>query len=72
MVVISAEKLGFDPDRLNRITDWMQRYVDEKKFPGSSLLIKRNGSEVFYSNVGIEIFQMVCHLNETLLSEFIP
>ena len=52
MVVISAEKLGFDPDRLNRITDWMQRYVDEKKFPGSSLLIKRNGSEVFYSNVG--------------------
>jgi len=52
MVVISAKKLGFDPDRLNRITDWMQRYVDEKKFSGSSLLIKRNGSEVFYSNVG--------------------
>ena len=49
MVVNSTEKLGFDPDRLNKITDWMQRYVDEKKFPGSSLLINRNGSEVFYS-----------------------
>ena len=52
MVVNSTEKLGFDPDRLNKITDWMQRYVDEKKFPGSSLLINRNGSEVFYSDVG--------------------
>ena len=52
MVVNSTEKLGFDPDRLNKITDWMQRYVDEKKFPGSSLLINRNGSEVFYSGVG--------------------
>ena len=48
----SAEKLGFDSSRLTKITDWMQRYVDEEKFPGSSILINRHGEEVFYSNVG--------------------
>ncbi len=52
MAISSAEKLGFDPTRLDRVTDWMQRYVDEKKFPGSSVLINRNQSEVFYSDVG--------------------
>ena len=70
MVVNSTEKLGFDPDRLNKITDWMQRYVDEKKFPGSSLLINRNESEVFYSDVGSRDISDD-HLNEILLSEFI-
>lgn len=48
----SAEILGFDSERLLRITDWMQRYIDEKKFPGSSILINRHGEEAFYSNVG--------------------
>lgn len=52
MIMGSAEKLGFDSSRLTKITDWMQRYVDEEKFPGSSILINRHGEEVFYSNVG--------------------
>ena len=33
MVISPAKKGGFDPVRLDRITDWMQRYVDEKKIP---------------------------------------
>ena len=42
----------FEPSRLNRITDWMQRYVDERKYAGSSLLIKHNGEEVFFNACG--------------------
>ncbi|MCA0926998.1 serine hydrolase domain-containing protein [Ruegeria profundi] len=42
----------FEPSRLNRISDWMKRYVDERKYAGSSLLIKHNGQEVFFSAYG--------------------
>lgn len=43
---------AFDPTRLNRITDWMQRYVDERKYAGSSLLVKHKGSEVYFNACG--------------------
>lgn len=46
-------KAGFDPERLNRISAWMQRYVDERKFPGSSILIKRYGLDRFHNAVGL-------------------
>ena len=42
----------FDPNRLHRISDWMQRYVDERKYAGSSLLIKHQGAEVFFHACG--------------------
>ncbi|WP_170381142.1 serine hydrolase domain-containing protein [Ruegeria atlantica] len=42
----------FDPARLTRISDWMQRYVDERKYAGSSLLVKHHGSEVYFHSCG--------------------
>ncbi|MGR3603531.1 MAG: serine hydrolase domain-containing protein [Heliomarina sp.] len=43
---------GFDKERLERIADWMERYVSERKFPGSSVLIKRHGEEVYFNAAG--------------------
>jgi CubicO group peptidase (beta-lactamase class C family) len=48
----AAEKLGFDQSRLHRITDWMQRYVDDGRFPGSSVLIARHGDIAFTATAG--------------------
>lgn len=45
--------LGFDAARLSRIQDWMQRYVDEGKFPGSSVLIARNGNIAWQATAGL-------------------
>jgi CubicO group peptidase (beta-lactamase class C family) len=44
--------MGFDPARLDRISSWMQSYVDERKFPGCSTLILRNGQEAYFAAVG--------------------
>lgn len=52
MTPAAPEDLGFDPQRLNRITNWMQSYVDARKFAGCSVLIARQGREVFFSSVG--------------------
>lgn len=38
---------SFDPARLARIGDWMQSYVDAKRFSGTSVLISHGGREVF-------------------------
>ncbi|MFK7753135.1 MAG: serine hydrolase domain-containing protein [Sedimentitalea sp.] len=43
---------GFDTARLDRIGAWMQRYVDERKYPGSSVLIHRGDSEVYFHAAG--------------------
>ncbi|MCV6583922.1 MAG: beta-lactamase family protein [Marinibacterium sp.] len=43
---------GFDQGRLEHIKIWMQRYVDERKYPGSSLLIRRHGHEAVYHQCG--------------------
>lgn len=45
--------LGFDRTRLARITDWMQSYVDCKRYPGAAALILRGGEEVFYGQAGL-------------------
>ncbi len=43
----------FDAKRLNRIPIWMQQYVDQRKYAGSSLLLKHRGSEVFFNSCGL-------------------
>ena len=43
----------FDPTRLLRINDWMNRYVDECKFAGSSILINRGGDEAYFYAAGM-------------------
>lgn len=44
---------GFDEVRLGRIGAWMDRYVEERKYPGSSLLIARGGKELFFTSSGL-------------------
>lgn len=44
--------MKFDPTALPRIQDWMQRYVDERKYAGSSLLIQHDGQEAFFHSCG--------------------
>ncbi|WP_420587121.1 serine hydrolase domain-containing protein [Ruegeria sp.] len=43
---------SFDPNRLNRIADWVQRYVDQRKYAGSSVLVKHQGAEVIFHSCG--------------------
>lgn len=38
---------GFDPGRLDRIADWMQSYVDRRRYPGASVLVARGGRAVY-------------------------
>ena len=44
--------MPLERDRLQRITPWMQRYVDDRKYPGCSVLIKEGSREVFFDAVG--------------------
>ena len=46
-------KLGFDPDRLARIRPWMQRWVDQGKFPAAQTLIARHGQIAYCDHVGM-------------------
>lgn len=52
MQTVSPQQRGFDSARLNNINTWMQRYVDERKYAGNSLLIARGGDEVFFDVAG--------------------
>ncbi len=45
--------LGFDANRLARIAPWMQSYVDDRKYPGCSVLIHRHGQEAYYHECGL-------------------
>jgi CubicO group peptidase (beta-lactamase class C family) len=42
----------FDVDRLDRIGDWMQAYVEQRKYAGSSVLIKQGGAEIYFNATG--------------------
>jgi len=44
---------GFDEIRLERIKIWMERYVGERKFAGSGVLIARGGEIVFDHATGL-------------------
>ena len=43
---------GFDAARLKRIDDWMQAYVDARKYPGSTILIRHRGQEAHFHACG--------------------
>ena len=51
--VDDPQRQGFDPQRLRRIDDWMQRNIDRGRFSGSSALIARNGRIVYLSAAGL-------------------
>ena len=42
----------FDQGRLDRIANWMQGYVDTRKFPGCSVLIDGQGAEQYFHATG--------------------
>lgn len=44
---------AFDPARLNRIADWMQTYIDARRFAGASVLVAQGGKEVYYHDCGL-------------------
>ena len=46
-------KAGFDPERLDRLTGWMQRYVDAGKIPFGHVVVSRDGAAIFESHVGM-------------------
>lgn len=45
-------ELGFDVARLDRITEWMQRYTDSGRWPGGAVLIARHGKLAYYGSAG--------------------
>ena len=47
-----SETLGFNPQRLERITAIMARQVEEKKAPGVSMLIARQGKIAYRQSIG--------------------
>ena len=44
--------MAFDKDRLNRIGEWMQSYVDRDRFAGCSVLVAQAGQEVYFNATG--------------------
>lgn len=53
MNIYSApEQLGFSKERLARIKNWMQGYIDKAKLPGATTLVARHGEVVFSETLG--------------------
>jgi CubicO group peptidase (beta-lactamase class C family) len=48
------EELGFAPDRLKRITDVYQGYVDRGELPGAVVAIARNGKVAYLQSIGYQ------------------
>jgi len=53
MKIAKPGKMGFDAKRLGRIAVWMDSYVEARKFPGSAIVIARNGAEVYHHSTGL-------------------
>ncbi|MEW2913675.1 serine hydrolase domain-containing protein [Leisingera sp. JC11] len=54
--------------RLERIRSWQQRYVDERKYPGSALLIHRGGEEIYFHTAGLRnIEERLPYTRDTLV-----
>lgn len=49
----SAAQCGLDPNRLTLIDDWMQRYVDQGRFPFAATLIARKGRIAWTGYTGL-------------------
>ncbi|MEQ6204977.1 serine hydrolase domain-containing protein [Sulfitobacter sp. HNIBRBA2951] len=43
---------SFDTARLSRIGDWMQTYIDARRFAGASVLVQQGGAEVYFDSRG--------------------
>lgn len=52
-----------DAARADRISDWMNRYVDMRRYPGCSALIRQGGQEVWFDTAGLR------HVDQNLALE---
>jgi CubicO group peptidase (beta-lactamase class C family) len=52
--VANPQELGFAPDRLKRITEAYQGYVDRGELPGAVLLIARNDKLAYIEAIGFQ------------------
>jgi CubicO group peptidase (beta-lactamase class C family) len=52
LVVSKPERVGMSAERLERITELNQRYVDEGKLAGAVTLVARRGQVVYFNAVG--------------------
>src|ERR1700680_826794 len=53
-VIAKPEQLGLSPDRLKRITQAYQGYVDRGELPGAVMVIARNGKIAYAEAVGYQ------------------
>lgn len=47
------KQVMFDQTRLSRLCTWMDSYVEQRKYAGSSFLLKHKGEEVFFHSSGL-------------------
>ncbi len=52
--IAKPEQLGFSPERLKRITETYQGYVDRGELPGAVLLISRNDKLAYVEAIGYQ------------------
>ncbi|XOV94410.1 MAG: serine hydrolase domain-containing protein [Bacteroidota bacterium] len=53
LVTGQPKELGFSPDRLQRLTDRFEQYIDDKKMAGSVILVARKGEVAYYEAIGM-------------------
>jgi len=52
LAAIEPERVGMSSERLERLDDVLQRYVDDRRLPGAALLVARSGSVVYHKAFG--------------------
>lgn len=50
--IASPESVGLSSTRLKRIHAWMQKYLDQKRLPGATTLVARQGQVVYCESLG--------------------
>jgi CubicO group peptidase (beta-lactamase class C family) len=52
-LALAPKAAGFDPDRIGRITDHLNRnYIENGKIAGCQTLVARHGHVAYYSSLG--------------------
>jgi CubicO group peptidase (beta-lactamase class C family) len=52
LAAIEPDRVGMSLERLERIDDVLQRYIDDRQLPGAALLVARRGSIVYHKAFG--------------------
>ena len=61
-----AERVGMSAERLDRITQMTQQYVDEGRVAGVVTMVARNGKLVHFEAVGNKGADAVSYTHQTL------